>query len=113
MLAALNAAAAGTIVVLHACCHNPTGCDLARAVGPGGGGLPGARDLVPFLDMAYQGFGEGIAEDGAVIGQFVAAGVDFFVSTSFSEELLALRRAGRRAQRRLRERRGCARCCRS
>ncbi|MBL8303134.1 MAG: aminotransferase class I/II-fold pyridoxal phosphate-dependent enzyme, partial [Ideonella sp.] len=44
-----------------------------------------ARELVAFLDMAYQGFGEGIAEDGAVIGQFLAAGIDFFVSTSFSK----------------------------
>jgi len=44
-----------------------------------------ARGLVAFLDMAYQGFGEGIAEDGAVIAQFVASGLDFFVSTSFSK----------------------------
>jgi aromatic-amino-acid transaminase len=44
-----------------------------------------ARGLVPFLDMAYQGFGEGITEDGAVIGQFMASGLDFFVSTSFSK----------------------------
>jgi aromatic-amino-acid transaminase len=44
-----------------------------------------ARGLVPFLDMAYQGFGEGIAEDGAVIQQFLASGIDFFVSTSFSK----------------------------
>jgi hypothetical protein len=44
-----------------------------------------SRGLVPFLDMAYQGFGEGIAEDGAVVAMFLAAGVDFFVSTSFSK----------------------------
>jgi aspartate/tyrosine/aromatic aminotransferase len=44
-----------------------------------------AKGLTPFLDMAYQGFGHGIAEDGAVIGKFVAAGLDFFVSTSFSK----------------------------
>jgi aromatic-amino-acid transaminase len=75
MLAALNAAAAGTIVVLHACCHNPTGCDLSPAQWDAGGQAVKARDLVAFLDMAYQGFGEGIAEDGAVIGQFLAAGV--------------------------------------
>jgi aromatic-amino-acid transaminase len=70
---------------LHACCHNPTGADLTgeqwsdviAAVTEGG--------LVPFLDMAYQGFGYGIEEDGAVIGKFVAAGLDFFVSTSFSK----------------------------
>jgi aromatic-amino-acid transaminase len=44
-----------------------------------------AGGLVPFLDMAYQGYGEGIAEDGAVIQQFIGAGIDFFVSTSFSK----------------------------
>ena len=44
-----------------------------------------AGGLIPFLDMAYQGFGHGIAEDGAVIGKFVAAGLNFFVSTSFSK----------------------------
>ena len=44
-----------------------------------------SRSLVAFLDMAYQGFGEGLAEDGAVIGQFLASGIDFFVSTSFSK----------------------------
>lgn len=85
MLAGLKSAAAGTIVVLHACCHNPTGYDISggqwdqvvAAVKDGG--------LIAFLDMAYQGFGHGIAEDGAVIGKFVAAGLDFFVSTSFSK----------------------------
>jgi aromatic-amino-acid transaminase len=44
-----------------------------------------ARGLVPFLDMAYQGFGDGIAEDGAVVQQFLASGMDFFVATSFSK----------------------------
>ncbi len=85
MLAALQAAKPGTIVVLHACCHNPTGCDLSPAQWQQVVAACQARDLVPFLDMAYQGFGEGIAEDGAVIGQFMASGVDFFVSTSFSK----------------------------
>ena len=85
MLAALNAAAAGTIVVLHACCHNPTGCDLTPAQWQAVVAACQARGLVPFLDMAYQGFGEGIAEDGAVVGQFLASGMDFFVSTSFSK----------------------------
>jgi len=85
MLSALNAAQAGTIVVLHACCHNPTGYDLTPAQWDQVVGTVKARGLVPFLDMAYQGFGEGIAEDGAVIQQFVASGLDFFVSTSFSK----------------------------
>ena len=85
MLAALNAAPAGTIVVLHACCHNPTGYDITPAQWTQVVEAVKARKLVPFLDMAYQGFGEGIAEDGAAVQQFVASGLDFFVSTSFSK----------------------------
>lgn len=85
MLAAFDAAAPGTIVVLHACCHNPTGCDLTPAEWARVVEVVKKRGLVAFLDMAYQGFGDGIAEDGAVVGQFLAAGVDFLVSTSFSK----------------------------
>ena len=85
MLAALRTAAAGTVVVLHACCHNPTGYDLTPAQWDEVVGVIRAQGLVPFLDMAYQGFGDGIAEDGAVIAKFMAAGVGFFVSTSFSK----------------------------
>ncbi|GAP38456.1 amino acid aminotransferase [Piscinibacter sakaiensis] len=85
MLAALEGAAPGTVVVLHACCHNPTGYDLSPADWERVIATVKARGLVPFLDMAYQGFGEGIAEDGAVIGRFLAADVDFLVSTSFSK----------------------------
>jgi aromatic-amino-acid transaminase len=85
MLAALQAAPAGTIIVLHACCHNPTGYDLTPAQWTQVVAVVKARGLVAFLDMAYQGFGAGIAEDGAVIGQFLDSGVDFFVATSFSK----------------------------
>ncbi|WP_159913515.1 amino acid aminotransferase [Pantoea sp. 18069] len=85
MLASLNAAAPGTIVVLHACCHNPTGYDITAAQWDQVIAAVKARQLTAFLDMAYQGFGEGIAEDGAVIGKFVAAGLDILVSTSFSK----------------------------
>ena len=85
MLADLNAAAPGTVVVLHACCHNPTGYDITAAQWNEVIAVVKAKGLVPFLDMAYQGFGHGIAEDGAVIGKFVAAGLDIFVSTSFSK----------------------------
>jgi len=85
MLAALNAAPAGTIVVLHACCHNPTGYDITAAQWDQVVAAVKARNLTTFLDMAYQGFGHGIAEDGAVIGKFVDAGLSFFVSTSFSK----------------------------
>ena len=85
MLADIQAAAPGTIILLHACCHNPTGYDITAAQWDQVIAAIKAKNLVAFLDMAYQGFGHGIAEDGAVISKFVAAGLDFFVSTSFSK----------------------------
>jgi aromatic-amino-acid transaminase len=85
MLAALNAAPAGTIVVLHACCHNPTGYDITAAQWDVVVGTVKAKKLVPFLDMAYQGFGYGLKEDGMAVQKFVDAGLTFFVSTSFSK----------------------------
>jgi aromatic-amino-acid transaminase len=85
MLAALQAAPAGTVVVLHACCHNPTGYDLVPTQWAQVVDACKARGLVPYLDMAYQGFGDGIAEDGAVVRQFLASGQDSLVATSFSK----------------------------
>jgi aromatic-amino-acid transaminase len=85
MLGALNAAPAGSVVVLHACCHNPTGYDLTPEQWRQVVAATKARGLVPFLDMAYQGFGDGISEDGAVVGMFIDSGMDFFVSNSFSK----------------------------
>ncbi|AEG92924.1 amino acid aminotransferase [Ramlibacter tataouinensis] len=85
MLTALQMAPAGTVVVLHACCHNPTGYDITAEQWDQVIAAVKARKLVPFLDMAYQGFGHGIAEDGAVVAKFVASGQNFFVSTSFSK----------------------------
>ncbi|KQT10136.1 amino acid aminotransferase [Ramlibacter sp. Leaf400] len=85
MLTALNMAPEGTVVVLHACCHNPTGYDITAEQWDQVIAATKAKKLVPFLDMAYQGFGTGITEDGAVIGKFVASGQDFFVATSFSK----------------------------
>lgn len=87
MLTALNTAPAGTIVVLHACCHNPTGYDLTAAQWDQVVAAVKARKLVAFLDMAYQGFGQGIAEDGIAVAKFLASGEDFLVSTSFSKSL--------------------------
>jgi aromatic-amino-acid transaminase len=83
--AALEAAPAGTIVVLHACCHNPTGYDLTASQWDEVVAIVKARGLVPFLDMAYQGFGQGIAEDGVAVRKFIAAGLDCFIATSFSK----------------------------
>ncbi len=85
MLEKLSQSPAGTIVVLHACCHNPSGVDLTdeqwgqiiKAVKE--------RNLVPFLDLAYQGFSRSIDEDGKVIKLFVEAGITTFVSNSFSK----------------------------
>ncbi len=85
MLADISAAPSGTIILLHACCHNPTGYDITAAQWDQVIAAIKAKNLVPFLDMAYQGFGNGIQEDGAVIGKFVASKLDFFVSTSFSK----------------------------
>ena len=85
MLARLNSAEAGTIVVLHACCHNPTGYDIDPAQWDQVVATVKGRNLTAFLDMAYQGFGFGIQEDGAVIQKFVDAGLSFLVSTSFSK----------------------------
>jgi aromatic-amino-acid transaminase len=81
----LQSAASGTIVLLHACCHNPTGYDMTDAQWDDVINVIKARSLVPFLDMAYQGFGNGIAEDGQVVIKFLDSGMSFFISTSFSK----------------------------
>jgi aromatic-amino-acid transaminase len=76
---------AGSVVLLHACCHNPTGADLTDDQWTQVIEVVTARGLVPFLDMAYQGFGDGIAEDGQVVRRFAEAGGPLFVSNSFSK----------------------------
>jgi aromatic-amino-acid transaminase len=85
MLAALNAASADTVVVLHACCHNPTGCDLTLDQWRAVVASARARAWIPLLDMAYQGFGSGLDEDAAAVRLFVDAGVACLVATSFSK----------------------------
>ncbi|WP_426209561.1 amino acid aminotransferase [Pseudomonas sp. TWR2-1-1] len=85
MLEDLNALPAGSIVVLHACCHNPTGVDLTPADWQNVLDLVKAKGLIPFLDMAYQGFGDGIDEDAAAVRLFAESGLSFFVSSSFSK----------------------------
>ncbi|MEX3606445.1 MAG: amino acid aminotransferase [Burkholderia sp.] len=85
MLAALNSYKAGTIVVLHACCHNPTGVDLNDAQWAQVVEVVKARQLVPFLDIAYQGFGEDLAADAAAVRLFAAADLNVLVTSSFSK----------------------------
>ncbi len=85
MIAFLASAKPGSIVVLHACCHNPTGYDITPNQWKQVVDTVKNQGLTAFLDMAYQGFGHGIAEDGAVIDLFVQAGLSFFVATSFSK----------------------------
>ncbi|MGP5567074.1 amino acid aminotransferase [Pseudomonas helleri] len=85
MLEDLNALPTGSIVVLHACCHNPTGVDLTPADWHNVLEVVKDKGLIPFLDMAYQGFGDGIAEDAAAVRLFADSGLSFFVSSSFSK----------------------------
>jgi aromatic-amino-acid transaminase len=85
LLEDLAALPAGSIVVLHACCHNPTGVDLTLEDWRQVLDTVRAHDLVPLLDMAYQGFGDGIQEDAAAVRLFAESGLSFFVSSSFSK----------------------------
>lgn len=85
MLASLKAMPAGTIVVLHACCHNPTGVDPSAEQWQQIAQVVKSAQLVPFLDIAYQGFGSGIEEDAAVVRAFAAQDVTMFISSSFSK----------------------------
>ncbi|ODP34014.1 amino acid aminotransferase [Pandoraea sp. ISTKB] len=85
MLDMLGKEPEGTIVVLHACCHNPTGVDLTMDQWAQVVEVVKARKLVPFLDIAYQGFGDGIDADAAVVRLFAATDLNFFVSSSFSK----------------------------
>lgn len=81
----LNALPAGSIIVLHACCHNPTGADLTEAQWREVIDVMKARGLVGFLDMAYQGFADGITEDALALNLLAASGLQFFVASSFSK----------------------------
>lgn len=85
MLSALKTMPSGSIVLLHACCHNPTGADLTDSQWTEVIQVVTQRGLIPFLDMAYQGFGDGIDADGKVVRLFAEAGGPLFVSNSFSK----------------------------
>jgi len=85
MLADLRALPAKSIIVLHACCHNPTGVDLSSSDWMQVLEVVRERNHVPFLDIAYQGFGDGITEDAEAVRLFADSGLQFFVSSSFSK----------------------------
>jgi len=86
MVADLNTLQPGTVVLLHACCHNPTGADLTVAQWKQVAALLKERQLFPFIDMAYQGFDKGIEEDGAAVRIIAEAGIDsFVVANSYSK----------------------------
>jgi aspartate/tyrosine/aromatic aminotransferase len=85
MVASLEGIPAGDIVLLHACCHNPSGVDLSGAQWQQVAAIAKEKGWIPFLDFAYQGFGESVEADRCGIEAFAAVGVDFFVASSFSK----------------------------
>ena len=85
MLAAFRALPEQSIVLLHACCHNPTGVDLSAAQWAELIPVIRARRLIPYVDIAYQGFGDGIEEDAHAIRALADAGIAFFCASSFSK----------------------------
>jgi aromatic-amino-acid transaminase len=85
MRASLEAIPSGHVVVLHACCHNPTGADLTNEQWAEVVDIVHERGHIPFLDIAYQGFGDGIEADAHAVRAFAAAGMPLFVSNSFSK----------------------------
>ena len=87
MMDALKKLPAGAIAVLHACCHNPTGVDLVPAQWEQVIEVVNARGIVPFLDIAYQGFSEGLDADAAAVRRFAQSCPVVFVSSSFSKSL--------------------------
>ena len=87
MLATLRGLPARSIVLLHACCHNPTGVDLSAAQWDALIPVLRERELLPYLDLAYQGFGAGIAEDAYAVRALADAGLTYFVANSFSKSM--------------------------
>ena len=85
MVKSLESFPAKTLVILHACCHNPTGADLTKDQWKTIISICQQKQLIPFLDIAYQGFADSIEEDGAAVRMFADSGMSFFVSSSFSK----------------------------
>ena len=87
MLSTLRGLPAKSIVLLHACCHNPTGVDLGSAQWDALIPVLLERELIPYLDLAYQGFGDGIEADAYAVRALASAGVSFFIANSFSKSM--------------------------
>jgi aromatic-amino-acid transaminase len=87
MLAALRSLPARSVVLLHACCHNPTGVDLTPAQWDALIPVLRERELLPYLDLAYQGFGDGLEADARAARALASAGVSFFIANSFSKSM--------------------------
>lgn len=87
MLTSLKQAEEKSVVLLHACCHNPTGVDLTKAQWEQLVPVLKERNLIPFLDLAYQGYGDGIEEDAYAIRLLADQGLSFFVANSFSKSM--------------------------
>jgi aromatic-amino-acid transaminase len=87
MKSALLGLPAKSVVVLHACCHNPTGADLTADQWKDVVAAVRERNLIAFIDMAYQGFADGIEPDAVALKLFADSGLQFFVSSSFSKSL--------------------------
>lgn len=87
MKAGLAKVPAGDVVLLHVCCHNPSGVDLSPAQWDEVAQLAAKGGWIPFLDFAYQGFGENLAADAAPIQAFASRGMEFFVASSFSKNM--------------------------
>ncbi|HBC0978240.1 TPA: aromatic amino acid transaminase [Escherichia coli] len=85
LLATLKTLPARSIVLLHPCCHNPTGADLTNNQWDAVIEILKARELIPFLDIAYQGFGAGMEEDAYAIRAIASVGLPALVSNSFSK----------------------------
>lgn len=87
MLASLKQAEEKSVVLLHACCHNPTGVDLTKEQWQQLVPVLKERNLIPFLDLAYQGYGDGIEEDAYAIRLIAESGLSAFVANSFSKSM--------------------------
>ena len=87
MLSTLRGLPAKSVVLLHACCHNPTGVDLTRAQWDALIPVLRERELIPYLDLAYQGFGDGIEADAYAVRALASAGLSFFIANSFSKSM--------------------------